>query len=73
MSAPPAPVRSPAALPGRLVLAAHHAVHVRSVDARQIGLDPSSGIVLEDLSAGFAAMVDELGPAAVGSADLLRR
>ena len=65
---PPAP-----GLPGRLVLAAHHAVHVRSADARQIGLDPASGIVLEDLSPAIAAMVDELGPAAVGSADLLRR
>lgn len=73
-STPSAPSRPSApALPGRLVLAAHHAVHVRSADGRQIGLDPVSGIVLEDLSPAIAAMVDELGPAAVGSAELLSR
>lgn len=61
------------ALPGRVVLAPHHGVHVRGPDARQIGLDPASGVVLEDLSPALAAMVDELGTAAVGVADLLRR
>lgn len=63
----------PSALPDRLVLAAHHGVHVRGPDARQVGLDPVGGIVLEDLSPALVAMVDELGPAAVGSADLLCR
>ncbi|TCK26422.1 bacteriocin biosynthesis cyclodehydratase domain-containing protein [Pseudonocardia endophytica] len=55
------------------MLAAHHAVHVRGPDARQIGLDPASGMVLEDLSPAIAAMLDELGPAAVGSSELLER
>lgn len=60
-------------LPARLVLAGHLCVLVRGPDSRQVGLDPVRGLVLEDLCPATAAMLDELGPAPVDTADLLRR
>lgn len=75
-AAPPHAPTDPAGsrpLPARLVLAPHHRVLVRGPDSRQLGLDPARGRVLEDLCPATASMVDELGPAPVDTAALLRR
>ncbi|MBW0101965.1 TOMM precursor leader peptide-binding protein [Pseudonocardia sp. KRD291] len=64
---------APEGLPARVVLAPHLFVLVRGPDSRQVGLDPVRGLVLEDLCPAGAAMLDELGPAPVDTADLLRR
>lgn len=73
MPAPAPPPSSPSTLPDRITLAAHHRVLPRGPDARQVGLDPVRGRVVEDLCPATAAMLDELGPAPVGSAELVRR
>lgn len=55
-------------LPHTVALSRHRRVYRRGPDARQIGLDPATAVVADDLVPALAAMLDELdGPADPGS------
>ncbi|MCX6463872.1 MAG: hypothetical protein NTW05_09805, partial [Pseudonocardiales bacterium] len=59
MTLPPRPL-PPRPLPPRLCLAPHRTVLPRGARRRQLGLDPDTALVVDDLEPALARLVDEL-------------